>query len=257
MVAVVALLVLGAVGLVLVQVLGSGGEIPAFASLVESPDPSIVGTVAYVDGDQCVSVVPAGGGASRQLLCLPPIDPKVVEVEGKPMGPQLVWLPDGRLEITMVNMDVSENKGGEPPLFTPSWQKVVDVRTAAVTDVPASELPAALDLSTRPTVDPSGREVSFTSSSDSGHVTVELTEADGTTRTLLDVDGPDKYVYGLRAAFWAPDFGYVLADDSRILVISLDDPSVTRELVRNDNLFGDQPDDASFAVTTADLLTSP
>lgn len=252
--AVVALLVVGAIGLVVARVLGGGGEVPSFASLVEAPDPSIVGTVAYVDGDQCVSAVPAGGGASRQLLCLPPIDPALAEVEGKPMGPQLVWLPDGRLEVTMVNMDVSGKKGGEPPAFRPSWQKIVDVRTGEVIDVPESQLPAVLDTSTRPTVSPDGTEVGFTSKSDSGHVTVFLTDADGARRTLLDVDGPDKYVYGLRAAFWAPDFSYVVADDGRILVITLDDPSVTRELVVNANLFGDQPEDASFAVTSAELL---
>jgi hypothetical protein len=251
--AVVVIVVMGAIGVVVLRAVG-GGEVPAFPSLVESPDPSITGTVAYVDEGQCVSVVAAGGGPSTRLLCLPPIDPKVAEVEGKPMGPQLVWLPDGRLEVTMVNMDVSTKKGDEPPEFRPSWQKIVDVRTGEVTDVPESQLPAGLNTSTRPTVSPDGTEVSFTSKSDSGHVTVEVTDADGTTRTLLDVDGPDKYVYGLRAAFWAPDHSYVLADDGRILVITLDDPSLTRELVVNANLFGDQPEDASFAVTSADLL---
>jgi hypothetical protein len=245
--------VLGAVAAVVLRVAGSG-EVPAFPSLVDTPDPSITGTVAYVDTDQCVSVVAAGGGPSTRLLCLPPIDPEVAELEGKPMGPQLVWLPDGRLEVTMVNMDVSTRKGDEPPTFRPSWQKIFDVRTGVATDVPDSQLPDELNSSTRPTVSPDGTEVGFTSSSDDGHVTVELTAADGTTRTLLDVDGPDKYVYGLRAAFWAPDHSYVLADDGRILVITLDDPSLTRELVVNANLFGDQPTDASFAVTSDDLL---
>ncbi len=251
--AVLVVLVVAAVGIVVIRGLDTG-EVPAFPSLLETADPTIKGTVAYVDGNQCVSVVAAGGGPSTRLLCLPPIDPKVAEVEGKPMGPQLVWLPDGRLEVTMVNMDVGPKKGDEPPAFRPSWQKIVDVRTGAVTDVPESQMPAGLNTSTRPTVSPDGTRVSFTSSSDSGHVTVELTSADGTTRTLLDVDGPGKYVYGLRAAFWAPDHSYVLADDGRILVITLDDPSVTRELVVNANLFGDQPADASFAVTSADLL---
>jgi hypothetical protein len=250
----VVVLVVAAWGLFVLGHITGGGDAPSFPSMIDHPDPTIQGTVAYVDTESCVRVVSAGGGPSRQLLCLPPLDPTKAKAHGKPIGPQLVWLPDGRLEVTMINMDVTKPTHGQPPDLSPSWQKIIEVRTGTVTDVPADQVPTTLNLTTRPVVSPTGERIRFTSNSQNGHVTVALTDAKGNSRTLLDVNGPGEYTYGLRSAFWSPDYSYVVADDSRILIITVDKPSKTRQLVPNPNVFGDNPRQAGFAVTAQNLL---
>jgi hypothetical protein len=78
---------------------------PEFASLAESPDSSLQGTVAYLaDQSGCVRIVAAAGQPSKDVLCLPGRDMSKAEKEGKEIGLQLVWLPDGRLELTMFRM---------------------------------------------------------------------------------------------------------------------------------------------------------
>jgi hypothetical protein len=89
--------------------------VPQYASLVASPDYTVKGTVAYVDQNQCVRVVAAAGQPSKTVFCLPEMDVSKAEALGKETGPQLVWLPDGRLEITMFRFD------GAPP-YRPGWQ---------------------------------------------------------------------------------------------------------------------------------------
>lgn len=250
--AVVSALVLGVVDL-FVTGLVTGGGIPRFASLADKPDPSLQGTVAYVDGaTDCVRIVAAAGSPSRQVLCLPPLDPKEAKVLGKPVGPQLVWLGGGRLQVTMFRM--TDPPG---PNYRPGWQKVVDVRTGAVTDIPAAEVPSTPNLTTRPVVSPSGDRISFTSDSQSGHVEITLTGAAGRTRTLLHVNGPGGYTYGLTSAFWSPTFDYVLADDGRILVVTTGRTPRTRVLVEsNASTLGGGPRHSGFAVTAENLLPS-
>jgi hypothetical protein len=231
-------------------------DVPRFPSLVANPDPALSGTVAYVDpATSCVRVIALSGGSSREVLCPPPIDPAEAGRLGKPVGPQLVWRADGRLEVTMFRMTGKPEAGR--PVFAAGWQNVVDVRSGAVTDTPAAQVPAAPDVTTRPTVSPSGERVSFTSNGQTGHVTVKVTDASGRSRTLLDARGPGKFGYFLKSAFWAPDFRTVLADDGRILVITTDEPPVVRELVgqSSNTGFGGDPAYATFAATTANLLT--
>jgi hypothetical protein len=243
-------LILGFTGLF---VLGhvTGGEIPRFPSLAAKPDPSLQGTVAYLDGPtNCVRILAAAGSPSKELLCLPPLDPKEAKALGKPLGPQLVWLGDGRLEVTMFRM--TDPPG---PNYRPGWQKIVDVRTGAVTDTPAAEVPSTPNLTTRPVVSPSGERIRFTSDSQSGHVRVTLTDASGRTRTLLEANGPGEYTYGLASAFWSPTFDYVLADDGRILVITTGKAPLIRVLVEsNASSLGGGASHAGFAVSAENLL---
>jgi hypothetical protein len=223
--------------------------VPAFPSLLDAPDPTLVGTVAYVDGSTgCVRIVPLGGGPSRQVYCLPPLDPADAEAKGKPVGPELVWRPDERLRITMFRMTDPPGPG-----VRPGWQRTVDVTSGAVTETPADAVRDAPDLTTRPAAAPDGRTLAFRSDPASGEVAITVTGADGTVRTLLEARGPGTYTYGLRTAFWGPDGRTVLADDGRILVITTDPTPVVRVLVDNEagGWGGDDPRRAGFAVTTA------
>jgi hypothetical protein len=229
-----------------------GRPVPAFPLLADAPDPTLVGTVAYTADSGCVRIVAAAGKPSKDVYCIPPMNVDEAEKMGKEMGPQLVWRDDDRLEITMFRM--AEMPG---PDFRPGWQRIVDVRTGEVTEVPEDQVPSEPDLTTRPSRDPEGREVSFTSDPASGRISVDLTEGE-VTRTVLSAQGPPNYTYGLDAAFWAPDWSWIAADDGRILVITPDDPSVTRVLVDptdSGGIGGDNGQQATFAITTTDYAT--
>jgi hypothetical protein len=226
-----------------------GRPIPAFTSLADSPDQSITGTVAYVADSGCVRIVAAAGAPSKDVYCIPPMNVAEAEQKGKELGPQLVWLPDGSLEVTMFRM--TKEPG---PDYLAGWQRIVNVATGGVTDVPAPGVPSKPNLATRPSTDPEGREVSFTSDSQSGKVSVTLTDGEA-TRTLMSAQGPPNYTYGLDAAFWSPDWKWVAADDGRILVITTDEPSVTRVLVDptdSGGIGGDGGKQSTFAITTRD-----
>ena len=102
-------------------------KVPSFPSLTEHPDPSLHGTVAYYAKDGCVHIVAASGAADKLVPCLPRgQDVKQAEKLGKLIGPQLVWLPDGRLEVTMFRMTGPPGPG---ETWHKGWQKRVDVAT--------------------------------------------------------------------------------------------------------------------------------
>jgi hypothetical protein len=147
--------------------------VPEFPSLVDKPDPALQGTVAYLaDASGCVRVVAVAGRPSRDVLCLPAQDPEQAKRLGKLVGPQLVWRSDGRLEVTMFRL--TDPPG---PSLGAGWQKIVDVRTGSVEDVPAADVPSRPNLGTEPTVSPDGRRVTHTS--DDGRITVVLHDATG------------------------------------------------------------------------------
>jgi len=253
------LLVAGALAVGTAVVLLQASEsrpLPEFESLADRPDPSLRGTVAYFASDsRCVRIVAAAGSPSKDVWCLPDEGPDVWAGAGKPAGPQLVWRPDGRLEITMFRWDPNDaaTKTDAPPPLVPGWQKVVDVRTGTVEDVPASDLPSEPNLSTQPTVNAAGDVVDWELDAASGRATVELTTQTG-TRTLLSVRGPGKYGYRFGPVFWEPSGAWLAAtDDSRILVITPTDPARTRVLVTGaGGGAGGGTAGPEFAVTDAD-----
>jgi hypothetical protein len=248
--AVAALAVVAVPVLLVVGHLVDARDVPAFPSLADAPDPALRGTVAYVDSSTgCVRVVAASGQSSKELFCIPPIDPETAKTLGKPIGPQLVWRTGGQLEVTMFRMTEPPGPGGRP-----GWQKLIDVRTGSVTDLPDAQAPSAPDLTARSAVRADGARLTTTSDASSGHITIVLTEADGRTRTLLDVRGPGEYTYGLEAAFWSPDGRWVMADDGRILVITPDDPPVVRLLLGARVTLGGDPQFARIAVTSENVL---
>lgn len=225
---------------------------PSFASLAAHPDRSLSGTVAYVDeATRCVRVVAAAGSPVKNVYCLPAFVPSKSPNEGKEMGPQLVWREDGTLEVTMFRAFMGKDT---PTTYGAMWQRVVDVRTGAVRDVPAAEVPTTPVLTTRPMTSPTGAQL--TTTSDRGHVKILLTDSSG-PRTLLDVRGPSDYTYGLIAAFWAPNWQWVAADDGRILVITPGPTPRVRVLTtatKHPGFGGDNGKLSRFAVTAANLL---
>jgi hypothetical protein len=232
-----------------------GRTVPTFVSLAEHPDASLQGTVAYTTADRCIRIVAAAGQPSKDVLCLGPLqlDPAKVVVAGKEMvAPQLVWRPDGRLEVTGFRVNVGPETAGKAPVYTAGWQKIVDVRTGTIEDVPAADLPSAPNLTTRPTVSPSGQRLSSTSNGQTGQVKVTLTDQAG-TRTLLSAHGPGEYGYFLYSVFWAPHWQWVAVDDGRILITTTGALPVTRVLVDGSGDWGAFP---TFAVSTQNVLSS-
>lgn len=226
-------------------------DVPKFPSLAANPDSSLQGTVAYYsDSTRCVRVVAAAGSPSKDVLCLADMDVSMAMKLGKEQGPQLVWLPDNRLEVTMFRM--TDPPG---PNFNPGWQKIVDVRTGKVEDVPAAQVPSQANRTTHPAVNAAGDRISWTSNAQTGRVKVVLHDKNG-TRTLLSAQGPPNYTYGLTAAFWAPDGKWIAADDGRILVITPAEPPVTRVLTDETTQAGFDGELSRFAVTSANLLTA-
>ena len=225
-----------------------GRPAPEFPALADAPDPSLHGTVAYfaMVGDPktqiqsgCVRVVAAAGAPSRDVLCL--------ESSGLDTGPELAFLPDGRLQVTMFSWPT------EQPLVV-AWQKIVDVRTGQVGDVPADRLPSA--PSPLPSgVSPAGETVGATSGG--GHAEVVLTDAEGFPRVLMEASVSPEYQ--IRAT-WGAGAEWILADDGRLLVVTLDDPATTRVLVAERGGVGGygstDPLLVTFAVTDADLLAA-
>ena len=244
--------------LVVRDVVESSFDRPNFPSLAEHPDAALHGTVAYFEGhSRCVWLVAAAGQPSKQLLCLPPMDmAKAAQLGAKETDPQLVWRADGRLEVTVFRAAMRQ---GEPPALRAGWQKIVDVASGAVEDVPAADVPSAPNLATRPTVSPAGQRITAASDPEFGRIKVMLTDASG-TRTLLSAHGPGKYTYGLNAAFWAPNWNWIVADDGRILIVTTGEHPTTRILTDRASSGGGAQGDgqfSSFAVTSADVLAPP
>lgn len=135
---------------------------PDFPSLAAEPDPSLQGTVAYFAGQsRCVRVVAASGQPEKEVLCVGDQVDSRTGTPFKEMGPQLVWLPDGRLEVTMFRLapaDSPSTATTQLPLVA-GWRKIIDVRTGQVEDVPAADLPAEPAQLPAPTVNAAGERI--------------------------------------------------------------------------------------------------
>ncbi|MGZ6909161.1 MAG: hypothetical protein ACXVJ7_15960 [Acidimicrobiia bacterium] len=231
--------------------------IPSFPSLAAHPDRSLGGTVAYYATQTgCIRIVAAAGRPAKDVWCLPAEGPSTWVEEGKPVGPQLVWLPDGRLEVTMFRMKPSPDTKTAPPLSA-GWQKILDVGTGKIDDVAAADLPSKPNLTTEPTVSPRGERITTRSDGATGQVKVTLTDG-ASTRTVLSAHGPGEYAYQFSRAFWAPNWQWIAAsDDGRILSITPTQPPTTRVLVTGSGGgAGGGTAGPTFAVTSANLLPS-
>ncbi|HAX81696.1 MAG TPA: hypothetical protein DCY40_03890 [Actinobacteria bacterium] len=185
----------------------------------------------------CVRVVAAAGTPSKDVLCF--------DEEEFDTGPQLAFLPDGRLQVTMFS------RPPEQPLMT-AWQKIVDVRTGETEDVPSTQLPEG-PTAVEATVSPTGEQILARSSGNSAELV--LVTADGTSRTLWSGEVPLNYSI---VAMWAPSGDWILACDTRLLIVTPGDPAVIRVLVAEPTGIGDfgetDPLLPHYAVTDLDLL---
>ena len=98
--------------------LDEGWALPTFPSLAEQPDASVRGTVAYFANDPgCIRLVAAAGQPSKDAYWIPQQDLAVKPAQGdQPAGPQLVWLPDDSLEVTIFFWT---SVSGQPPTYSP------------------------------------------------------------------------------------------------------------------------------------------
>ena len=222
---------------------------PEFASLALTPDPTLSGTVAYFDDESlCVHAVAAAGQPNKQVYCLEQDQPADPMTEGKNVGVDIAWLPDDRLELTLYRMRVSKDPG--PSTFFPAWQRIVDVRTGDVEEVPASQVAGYSPSRTCLTRSPSGEEL--VTASDGGHATVTLVSAAG-ERTLLDVRGNPE-TYRIDQACWAPNYQWAYTSDTQFLVITTGDEPVTRALTPPMTTFYGYDALSWYAVTASNVL---
>ena len=250
-VAALAALVLGS--LIVRDVLDWMKKPPSFSSLSGSPDPSLRGTVAYFDGfdNGCVRVIAAAGAPAKDVLCFP--DDVDVEVDGG-VGPELTWLADGRLQVTIyewsgVSDDINQ--------ITGAWSKIIDVATGDASDVSADQVPRRPTPATDPSPAANGDSVECTS----GGGRIEITQrTSGSSRVLLSAKGnPDYRLAG--PCIWSPDGQWILAqeaDEGRLLLVTTTDPAETRVLAQRPGCVGSCGstgiDLRLVAVTTQDVL---
>lgn len=195
---------------------------PEFSSLATTPDPSLVGTVAFVKpgDDRCVYLVAASGGEPEELACR------------DRLAGELAWRDDGRLQST----DYPTADSDDDPVSS-----IIDPATGEVEAVPTEEIPPYLEDRTEVT-GPNGEAV--TCKNGSGKVTLSFA-VDGRSRTLLSTSAPSTYCMGSPA--WNGDGSwFVVKDDlDRLLLVTTEDPSSTRVLVEGGSW---------KAVTDVDLL---
>jgi len=198
---------------------------PVFPSLADNPDPSLRGTVAYYDVmTSCIRVVAAAGQPSQDVLCL--TEDEAYHPTQDAYGPLLAWLPDGRLQVTMLLWGERQAEAEAAGW----WQEIVDANTGAVQEVPATEVPSTLPEATA-LAGPNGEQIEV--SSTGGRVEIVLIDAAG-SRTLLSAEGNPDYWVKVPPT-WSPDGRWIVVEDGagQILLITVDDPAVTRVLATN------------------------
>ena len=195
---------------------------PAFASLLDQPDASLRGSVAFIvevkdpkatgkdttRRSACARVVSASGARSKDAYCWS-IDEEALATT--------VWQDDGRLLVTAFDAPVGENR------TVPRWGKLVDVATGATEDVPEQKVGDGARPERGPTTDPDGNRLIEEGGDGTAHILLQGAEA---SRTLLRIDeaNPD---WGIASGpVWSPDFEWVLSwDGVRLLLTTVDEPS--------------------------------
>lgn len=221
---------------------------PEFPSLADQPDPSLQGTVAYFDvTTSCVRIVAAAGAPSRDVLCI--TGEEQYASDRDTFGPLLAFLPDGRLQVSMFWFGERQPESAAEP----RWQKIVDLTTGTVEEVATADLPSTLP-SADPRPGPNGEQIAVTSRG--GEVEIVLTDATG-SRTLLSTKGNTDYTVKV-APTWSPDGRWIVVENGpgEILLITVDDPAVTRVLATNAMSWLGWSGRTSLAVTGAEFGAS-
>ena len=216
---------------------------PEYPSLIATPDESLQGTVAYLSeaksptaGRQaCARVAAASGAQSKDVLCWPLSEPALATV---------VWQPDGRLLVT--SFDAPVGKG----TLIPEWAKLVDVATGTTEDVTDPELGDNALPSAGPSTNPQGQRLVKTGKD--GNVDVALVGPAGSDSVFSVEDAnPD---WGIQSGpTWSPDFEWFLMwDGTRLLLTTVDDPTITRVLADESSGGTYNYDVPTFSITERD-----
>lgn len=164
---------------------------PEVPTVGARPNPPVTALLAYVDyeasGGPCLRLVD-GRGREREVGC------------GMSYGGELRWLDAERLAVATF----------PPPEGT---ARVVDVDSGEVVEVLEEPLepPGATDTS------PDGARA--IAGGRDGQVWLQVTEPDGSTRRVLELDGPS--TYALYQTAWSSDGDWIVVLDSieRLLVV--------------------------------------
>lgn len=224
---------------------------PQFPMQHENPNHRLQGTVAYFDdASHCIWATAVSGLINKKIYCPPMQTQDEIEHEGKDVGWHLVWLSDNRLQITDFRLHRTRNG----PDFRPAWQKIVDVRTLEIQEVPKKDIMRLPTPVVHPKMNTLGQRL--VTKSHFGHVVVTLIKRNGTKRVLLDERG-DPQLYGADAAYWSPDYSWVVLSDRSLLVITPQDEPRVRALTPRMNWYYTMEGLQRFAVTSAELLIAP
>lgn len=195
---------------------------PTFPSLVDAPDASLHGTVAFISEAKhsedpqrqaCARVALASGAAARDVYCWP-ID--------QPAQATAVWADDGRLLVTSFREPQGE---GAPE---PEWAKYVDVATGRAEEVPADGLGVGAEPSTGPRTNPEGQRLLLESGG--GEAVIHLFGPGDDERKLLEVTDANPQWSIQAGPVWSPDFAWVMSWDAGLLLTTTSDSPRTRTL---------------------------
>lgn len=194
--------------------------LPDFPSLADQPDPSIPGTVAYMEYDEtpCLFTVPASGGAGREAWC------------GREYVEFPAWTSDGLLVVT--------DWDGAPTyvLIDPTSGAEVDVVPAGDQFNDPDPLPyqgtARQERADGATVHTDGVR---------GGTSSVIVRVDGHDQTILSIQGaPSDYRF--YEAQWSPDGEWVLVSDTegRLLIVGATGTPAARMLMDGLEKWGPQ-----------------
>jgi hypothetical protein len=194
--------------------------LPEFSSLADQPDPSIPGTVAYVEFDEtpCLVTVPASGGDSAEVWC----------------GRQYVEFPSWTADGLLVVLDYT----AQPSylLIDPATGTEVDRVPQANQPGEPEPLPYPADVRRER---PDGATVHTTGLR--GGETSVIVRLNGTDQTILAVErAPSDYSF--IDAQWSPDGAWVLVSDTagRLLIVGADGNPGARVLIDGLQPYGAQ-----------------
>lgn len=169
-------------------------RLPAMPTLTEAPSPPLAGRVAYVHGTwdrPCIAVTDLADGATQDLQC------------GTGSVTSLAWTADG--DVAVAAWAEYEPRPGDlvVRVLDPASGVEVDQRVLGEPDVRWDADRQVRSDGARLLV-PANRD---------GTVDLRVRADDGTTTTLLHLDGPRDY--GIVSAQWSPDGAWVLGLDTR------------------------------------------